>query len=112
MVANAGYDEIVIEDFYDVFLEKLKKIEKLPQEFAAQQNTDVGIKDYKEYIYGHIMGVLCNHEEANYVIMYARFLAATYLKKNAILFMDFLGQDISTFCVREVEQVDVECDHP
>jgi len=27
---NAGYDEIVIEDFYDVFLEKLKKLESLP----------------------------------------------------------------------------------
>ena len=35
MVANAGYDEIVIEDFYDVFLDKIKKIEKLPEEFAA-----------------------------------------------------------------------------
>ena len=44
--------------------------------------------------------------------MYARFLAATYLKKNAILYEDFLGCDIATFCQREVEQVDVECDHP
>ena len=44
--------------------------------------------------------------------MYMRFLTATYLKKNAILYEDFLGCDIATFCVREVEQVDVECDHP
>ena len=28
---NAGYDEIVIEDFYDVFLEELKKLETLPK---------------------------------------------------------------------------------
>ena len=35
MVANAGYDEIVIEDFYDVFLQHVKKLEKLPEEFAA-----------------------------------------------------------------------------
>jgi len=58
------------------------------------------------------MSVLCNHEEANYIIMYARFMAACYLKKNAILFEDFLGGDIAGFCNREVEQVDVECDHP
>ena len=41
-----------------------------------------------------------------------RFMAAAYLKKNAILFEDFLGCDIATFCLREVEQVSVECDHP
>ena len=57
------------------------------------------------------MKVLCNHEEANYIIMYARFMAACHLKKNAILFVDFVG-DVPTFCQREVEQLDVECDHP
>ena len=44
--------------------------------------------------------------------MYARFLTACYLKKNSFLFEDFLGEDIASFCIREVEQVDVECDHP
>jgi len=44
--------------------------------------------------------------------MYSRFMAAGYLKKNAILFEDFLGCDVATFCTREVENVDVECDHP
>ena len=44
--------------------------------------------------------------------MYMRFMASCYLKKNAILFEDFLGCDVATFCQREVEQVDVECDHP
>ena len=49
------------------------------------------------------MKLLCNHEEANYVIMYSRFMAVAYLKKNSFLFEDFLGCDISTFCQREVE---------
>jgi len=31
MVDNGGYDEIVIEDFYDIFIENLKKLEKLPE---------------------------------------------------------------------------------
>ena len=108
MVKNGGYDEIVIEDFYDVFLEQVKKLEKLKEEFSQQDD----IIDFKEYVHKHLMSVLCNHEEANYIIMYARFMAATYLKKNAILYEDFLGCDIATFCQREVEQVDVECDHP
>lgn len=67
---------------------------------------------FPKYLEGHLFSVLCNHEIANYIIMYMRFMAATYLKKNAILYEDFLGMEISMFCQREVEQVDVECDHP
>ena len=51
----------------------------------------------------HLFTVLCNQEEALYIIMYARFLAAGYLKKNSIMFEDFLGGDVAGFCVREVE---------
>jgi hypothetical protein len=29
MINNAGYDEIVIEDFYDLFLQNIKKLENL-----------------------------------------------------------------------------------
>ena len=43
--------------------------------------------------------------------MHLRFMAATYLKENAILFEGFIG-DVAQFCQQEVEQVDVECDHP
>ena len=108
MVKDGGYDEIVIEDFYDVFLTNLKKLAELKDEFTSAQ-VDM---DYAKYVETHLIKVLCNHEEANYIIMYMRFLAATYLKQNAILYEDFLGEPIAQFCVREVEQVDVECDHP
>ena len=30
LVDNAGYDEIVIEDFYDLFVDNVKKLENLP----------------------------------------------------------------------------------
>ena len=98
LVKNAGYEEMVIEDFYDVFLEQLKKLAKLPEDFKAQKDEDVGIKSFTEYVHKHLMSVLCNHDEANYIIMYARFMAACHLKKNAILFEDFLGTDIASFC--------------
>jgi hypothetical protein len=29
MINNGGYDEIVIEDFYDLFLQNLKNLENL-----------------------------------------------------------------------------------
>jgi hypothetical protein len=43
--------------------------------------------------------------------MYSRFMAATYLKENSFLYEGFVG-DVHQFCLREVEQIDVECDHP
>ena len=90
-----GYDEIAIEDFHDVFLSELKK---LPTIDPAESTK-------------HLMKLLCNKEEATYLIMYSRFMTACHLKQNAIMFEDFVG-DVNQFCIREVEQVDVECDHP
>jgi Peptidase C65 Otubain len=75
LVKEGGYDLIVIEDFYDCFLGQLEKLAKVDTKDAVS----------------HTMKVLCNHEEANYIIMYSRFMAATYLKKNAIMFEDFVG---------------------
>lgn len=90
MVTNAGYAEIAIEDFYDIFVENVKQLAKLPEKHAAQENGDGGVKDYTQFVHKHLMSVLCNHDTANYIIMYARFLAAAYIKKNEILFEGFL----------------------
>ena len=49
------------------------------------------------------MALLSNNEAANYLIMYIRWLTACYLKKNAMLYEDFVGGDIEGFCTREVE---------
>lgn len=86
LMKNAGYDEIAIEDFYDLFMESIKKLADVKPEDSV----------------AHLMKLLCNHQEANYLIMYARFMAACYLKKNAILFEDFVG-DVNNFCLKEVE---------
>ena len=92
---NCGYDEIAIDDFYQEFITALKKLADVKKEDATK----------------HLMEVLCNHEAANYIIMYARFMTACYLKANAVLFEGFVG-DVSAFCQSEVEQLDVEADHP
>lgn len=113
LVANAGYDEIVIEDFYDTFLGAVKKLEEMPKLHQEHLNEkkDQSL-DFSSFVHEELEKMLCNMEEALYIIMYARFMAACHLKKNAIMFEDFLGGDVAGFCVREVEQVDVECDHP
>ena len=94
-MTNAGYDEIVIEDFYDAFKAAVNKLESVKPDKAA----------------AHLLALLGNNEDANYLIMYIRWLTACFLKKNAILYEDFVGGDIAGFCTREVEQLDVDADH-
>jgi ubiquitin thioesterase protein OTUB1 len=95
LMTNAGYDEIVIVDFYDAFIDAINVLPNVESEHAQS----------------HLIGLLGNNEEANYLIMYIRWLTACYLKKNAILYEDFVGGDIAGFCIREVEQLDVDADH-
>ena len=82
-----GYEEIVIEDFYDTFYDALKKLAEVPKAKAQD----------------HLLAILCNAEDANYMIMYIRFLAAVYLKKNAILYEAFCENNVEAYCNREVE---------
>ena len=95
LMTNAGYDEIVIDDFFDAFKAAVDKLETIQPEGAAE----------------HLLALLGNNEDANYLIMYIRWLTACFLKKNAILYEDFVGGDIAGFCTREVEQLDVDADH-
>jgi len=94
LMDNCGYDEIAIDDFYQEFITALKKLADVKKEECTE----------------HLMKLLCNHEVANYIIMYARFMTACYLKKNAIMYEGFVG-DVATFSTSEVEQLDVEADH-
>ena len=46
LVKNAGYDEIVIEDFYDCFLGAVKKLEELPKQFGEQKD----VEKYEDFV--------------------------------------------------------------
>ena len=84
LMVNAGYEEIVIGDFYDIFLEELNKLKEVAKEDAQK----------------HCLELMSNHDQANYIIMYVRWLTALYLKKNAILFEAYIFEfgDIHSFC--------------
>ena len=47
MMEHGGYDEIVIDDFYDMFLDNLKKLATLKDDFAAQSEA----KTYPEFVH-------------------------------------------------------------
>ena len=93
-LVELGYDEIAIEDFYDLFLAEFKKLKEIEPKDAVE----------------HLLKLLCNKEEATYLVMYSRFLTSCYLKQNAFMFEGFVD-DIAQFCIKEVESVDCECDH-
>lgn len=84
---DIGYDELAIEDFYELFLIETKKLKIIKPENSTY----------------YLLSLLGNKEEATYLIMYSRFLTSLYLKQNAVLFEDFIGGDIAVFCVQEVE---------
>jgi len=46
LVAHGGYDLIVIEDFYDIFLEKLKSLENLKKEHSECKDD----MTYEKYV--------------------------------------------------------------
>ncbi len=91
---SIGYDEIAIEDFYDLFLDHTKKLK------------DVDPLNAQEYL----LKILADKDETPYLIMYIRFLTSLYIKQNHFLFEGFCD-DILTFCSTEVEAVGAECDH-
>ena len=96
-MVNAGYEEIVIGDFYEIFLEELKGLGEVDQKDAVE----------------HCITLMSNNEKGNYLIMYVRWLTALYMKKNAILFEAYIEfGDVAHFCQKEVEQLDVEADQP
>mmetsp|Transcript_12363 Transcript_12363/g.8999 ORF Transcript_12363/g.8999 Transcript_12363/m.8999 type:complete len:166 (+) Transcript_12363:57-554(+) len=63
-LVESGIDEIVIEDFYDQFVNTVKDIKTVEKEKSIE----------------FLNKALCNKDTTPYLIMFARFLAALYLK--------------------------------
>lgn len=45
------------------------------------------------------------------MIVFIRMCIAAYIKQNRFLYENFIEEDIDSFCLREVEAIDHECDH-
>jgi len=44
------------------------------------------------------------------MIVFIRIFIAAYIKENRILYECFIDDDIDSFCMKEVEALDRECD--
>ena len=108
LIKEGGYQEVVIQDFHLVFMRELDKLKQIHTEYQSSKDR----VEFKSFVEKHLFSILCNHQEASYLIMYTRFMTATYIKKNYTNFEDFVGHDIEEFCSTQVEPLDIECDHP
>lgn len=93
-LVKAGFEEYVLEDFQEMFLEKL--------ELSLKNETTMD----------DIMAMFLDQGTAFGLVMYFRFMTSGYLKTNAILFenyiFDYNGMD--HYCQTEVDPIDREAD--
>lgn len=95
LTGRNGYDWIVIEDFYNVFINELNS--------AYQIDFDNSIQ--------FIDKLFTDKEKGNYLIVFVRLYIAAYLKENRILYESFIFDEaFDNWIQREVEAIDNECD--
>ena len=95
LTGRNGYDWIVIEDFYNVFINELNS--------AYQIDFDNSIQ--------FIDKLFSDKEKGNYLIVFVRLYIAAYLKENRILYESFIfNEAFDNWIQREVEAIDNECD--
>lgn len=96
MIELNGFDWIVIEDFYNAFISEFKFLVQL------EQNEKI---PYLNLLFS-------DKEKGNYMIAFVRMFISAYIKENRFLYENFiLDEDLDSWCRREVEPIDVECDH-
>jgi ubiquitin thioesterase protein OTUB1 len=96
-----GYDEIVIDDFYEIFLEKFKNLKE----------PGIDSKD-EESVHKYLEEIFSNDSTAPYMLMHCRFMTSAYLKANSFLYDDFMVEhaDVASYCNSEIEGVDREAE--
>lgn len=90
-----GYEWIVVEDFYQEFINNLTIC------YETEKNQCRQLLDM----------LFNNKEKSNYLIVFVRLFIAAFLKENKILYESFIFDiPFETWVNREVEAVDNECD--
>lgn len=89
-----GFPQFTIEDFYDTFMEVLKKIDK-----------QMTLEDLLE--------IFNNQGYSDYIVVYMRLITSGHLQKEETFFNSFIEGDrsVKEFCHQEVEPMYKESDH-
>lgn len=91
-----GFDWNVVEDFYNTFISEFKFLTQLQQEEKLP----------------YLNLLFSDKEKGNYMIAFVRLFISSYIKENRFLYEAFMiDEDLDSWCRREVEPIDVECDH-
>lgn len=98
---KVGYDEIVIDDFYEQFHNEFKKL----PEAEIDTSSEEAVHEYLEKLF-------CNDTLAPYLLMHCRFMTSAYLKENSILYEAFMVDypDVASYWASEIEGVDKEAE--
>lgn len=94
MMLQAGFEQIVFEDFESFFLEFLNAI----------RNGTINILN--------VQNSLSDKSTFDYYVMYLRFAISAYIRTSGALFEMYFesDHDLKQFCSKEVEPIDAEAD--
>lgn len=96
LLERNGFEWLVVEEFYNVFINEFKLVMTLEQ------------NDRRKYL--DIL--FSDKEKGNYMIAFVRIYISAYIKENRLLYENFIfDEDLDSWCRREVEPIDVECDN-
>lgn len=96
LLERNGFEWLVVEEFYNVFINEFKLVMTL-------DNNDR--RRYLDILF-------TDKEKGNYMIAFVRIYISAYIKENRIMYEDFIfDEDLDSWCRREVEPIDVECDN-
>ena len=91
-----GYDWMVVEDFYDLFL----------KEFTDCFNS----LTYKTTVRDYLDALFKDKDKGNYLIYFLRFCIASYLKENKEKYQLYIEGPFENWVRNEVEAIDHEAD--
>ncbi|XP_064484443.1 ubiquitin thioesterase OTUB1-like isoform X2 [Ornithodoros turicata] len=93
-LVSLGFQQFTIEDFHDVFMEVLKKIE-----------DQISIDE--------LMTIFNDQGYSDYIVVYMRLLTSGQLQKEETFFSSFIegNRTVQEFCKQEVEPMYKESDH-
>lgn len=95
-LTNLGYHSFTIDDFKDVFLEVLDKLEENMTSEELQTN------------------IFCDSGLSDYMVVFLRLMVSCYLQMNSEFYISFISEEYQTmkdFCSHEVEPMYRESDH-
>ena len=96
LTGRNGYDWVVVEDFYDLFL----------KEFTDCFNSltfNITVRDYLDALF-------IDKDKGNYLIYFIRFCIASYLKENKEKYQLYIEGPFDNWVRNEVEAIDHEAD--